>query len=348
VTAPKAAQFSFHLIAQVEGHWPTGKVARIELIKSGLVNQTYRVSGADGRIYILRRYHPEVPEERIRLEHALLDQLEQVGFPLSPRLVAPLVPPTWKSLALPDGALRTMALMSFLPGEDRYTWDAPPKSTAATLALGAALARYHQAIWGWWPKAAAMADMNVADTEVEVLRRLGLTLCGDTLALARLGSLAPALANLHRSTWPLLMVHGDFHAANVRWAEADHICGIFDFEYTSPNWRLYDVGMAGACLATRWADRETGATADGRLNPALLEAFISGYDGAIRLQSPLPRLLPTEKAALPHYLALAHLLTLEWVLAPATRRRLGDIVAQAYTRHVRRALTWLAQSDGLL
>ncbi|MEJ2642024.1 MAG: phosphotransferase, partial [Desulfosarcinaceae bacterium] len=200
----------------------------------------------------------------------------------------------------------------------------------------------HQAIGGWLPRAG-----DVAAKEDDVFRRVGLALGNDRAALATLGSLAPALADLDRSAWPVLMVHGDFHAANVRWAKEDRVSGIFDFEYADPNWRLYDVGMAAACLATRWANEKTTADDEGPLNTVLLNAFMSGYDNAIDPEGSLPRLLSEERAALPHYLALAHLLTLEWVLAPATRKQLGDTAAQAYARHTRRALVWLAKADGL-
>jgi Ser/Thr protein kinase RdoA (MazF antagonist) len=304
-----------------------------------LVNLTYKVTAKDGQHHILRLYHPEIALSRIGQEHALLEHLEKVGFSLSPRLIDPKVPPTWKPVAFPEKAHCHMALMTHLPGEDRYTWDAPPQSASAATALGAALARYHEAIRDWWPQ-----PEDIAAKEIDVVSRLGMKLGNEARALATLDSLSPALADLDRSAWPVLMVHGDFHAANVRWAGAERICGIFDFEYAAPNWRLYDVGMAAACLATRWAD---GKMDEGRLNPALLNAFISGYDSATDPKGSLPRLLPGEKAALPHYLALTHLLTLEWVLAPATRKRMGDTTAQVYARHARRALAWLAKADGL-
>jgi Ser/Thr protein kinase RdoA (MazF antagonist) len=342
VNAREAARFSSHLIAQLERHWPIGRVVRIQRIKRGLVNQTYNVTAKDGQHHILRLYHPEMALARIGQEHALLEHLKQVGFPLSPRLIVPKTPPTWKPVALPEEARRHMALMTHLPGEDRYTWDAPPQSAAAATALGTALARYHQAIRDWWPQ-----PEDITAKEVDVVRRLGMTLGNEPRALASLDSLSPVLADLDRSAWPSLMVHGDFHAANVRWTEADRICGIFDFEYADLNWRLYDVGMAAACLATRWAGEKTASENESRLNPALLNAFLGGYDSAIDPEGSLPRLLPGERAALPHYLALTHLLTLEWVLTPATRKRLGETAAQSYARHARRALAWLAKADGL-
>ncbi|MEJ2639257.1 MAG: aminoglycoside phosphotransferase family protein [Desulfosarcinaceae bacterium] len=339
MSAHEKAHVSSHLITLIERHWPIFRVVRLRRIRRGLVNQNFKVTVAGGQHYVLRLYHPEIGTARIGQEHALLERLKKAGFSLSPRLVAPKTPPTWKPVALPEEAHHYLALMTHLPGEDRYTWEAPPQSTAAADALGAALARYHEAIQGWLP----LAD-DIAAKEVDMVRRLGMTLGNEARALATLESLSPALADLDRSAWPVLMVHGDFHAANVRWAEEDRICGIFDFEYAAPNWRLYDVGMAAACLATRWADAKLD---DGRLNPALLNAFTSGYDSAIDPEGSLPRLLSGEKAALPHYLALSHLLTLEWVLTPATRKRLGDTAAQAYARHTRRALARLAQSDGL-
>jgi Ser/Thr protein kinase RdoA (MazF antagonist) len=346
VTISENAQISSQLIARIERHWPIGRVSKIQRIERGLINQTFRVAALGGRRYVLRLYDPEIPMVRIGQEHALLEQLERVGFPLSPRLIAPSAPPTWKSLTLPGAPCRTMALMTHLPGEDRYTWDAPPQRPAAATALGVALARYHQSVWGWLP-----AVGNIAAREVDGFMRLGTTLGSEHQAMAALEALIPALADLDRSHWPVLMVHGDYHAANVRWAggyQEDRVRGIFDFEYAGPNWRLYDVGMACAYLATGWADEKPGAREDGRLNVSLLAAFVSGYDRGIDPEGPLPRLLSGEKAALPHYLTLAHLLTLEWVLAPATRSRLGATTAHAYARHARSALTWLQRSDASL
>jgi Ser/Thr protein kinase RdoA (MazF antagonist) len=232
-----------------------------------------------------------------------------------------------------------MALMTRLPGEDRYTWDRPPQSTASAQALGATLARYHQAVWGWSPGA-----LSAGAVERDVLRRLAVTLAHEAEARATLKALVPYLSRLDRRAWPALIVHGDYHAANVRWTgpkEKSRICGIFDFEYAELNWRLYDVGMAAACQATCWGDGPNGAGGVGRLARPLLDAFITGYSGAIGADADLPPLLAEEIDALPRYLELAQLLTLEWALAPGTARRLGTATAERYARHARSALDWL-------
>ncbi|MEJ2642025.1 MAG: phosphotransferase, partial [Desulfosarcinaceae bacterium] len=128
MTTNEEAQLSSLLLAQIERHWPIDRVVRLQRIKSGLVNLTFKATIKDGQQYVLRLYHPEIALARIRQEHALLEHLEKVGFPLSPRLIAPKAPPTWKPVALHAPPLRHMALMTHLPGEDRYTWDTPPQS----------------------------------------------------------------------------------------------------------------------------------------------------------------------------------------------------------------------------
>lgn len=344
MTSLEDASFRSRLTAQIERHWPTGTIARVERIKRGLVNQTFRVDGvrvdgvrADGvdrQRFILRLYNPEITRDRIRKEHDLLHWLERVGFSLAPRLVAPLEPPSWKSLVPPHAGHRHMGLMTYLPGEDRYTWDSPPQHPSAAKALGEVLSRYHRAIHRW-------GKGDPVAGEVDVLRRLAGHLKAEPAALATLEALQTALTALDRRNWPALVVHGDFHAANVRWS-GGRITGLFDFEYADLNWRLYDVATAIACLAFGW----DGAQA-GRLQIALAQAFLDGYRGGPGQVASLPCLLKEELAALPRYLELAHLLTLEWTLMPGTRKRLGTSSADRYAQHARNALSWLGRNETL-
>lgn len=322
------------LIDPIERHWPIGAITRIERIERGLVNQTFRVETHDRQRYVLRLYNPGITTDRIRNEHTLLHRLERVGFSLAPHLIAPSEPPSWKRLAPPHAGHRYMALMTHLPGEDRYTWDEPPQHPSAAKALGDTLGRYHRAIHGWG------AGDPVAG-EVDVLRRLAGHLKTEPAALATLAALRTALAGLDRRNWPALVVHGDFHAANVRWSSG-RITGLFDFEYADLNWRLYDVATAIACLAFEW----DGAQA-GRLQIELAQVFLDGYRGDPGQVGSPPCLLKAELAALPRYLELAHLLTLEWALMPATRGRLGTATAHRYARHARSALAWLGHNESL-
>jgi Ser/Thr protein kinase RdoA (MazF antagonist) len=332
VTSPNDAHRSSRLASQVERHWPLGKIARIRRIPRGLVNQTFRIDTGDGQRCILRLYQPEVTTARIHQEHALLRRLDDVGFALSPRLILPTKAPTWKPLAPPLQGHRYMALTTHLPGEDRYAWDQPPRQPGANRALGRVLARYHRAIFGWRGERG-----DAAALEAQTLRRLAATLEDDPLAAAAQERLGRALTALDRDAWPALTVHGDFHAANVRWS-GDTITGLFDFEYAGHNWRLYDVATSIASLAFPWApSREGPMAAD------LMQSFLDGYKDA--LDPPLPPFQGGELAALPHYLALAQLLTLEWALAPGTRSRLSAATAARYVRHARRALAWLQQAE---
>jgi Ser/Thr protein kinase RdoA (MazF antagonist) len=349
VTANDAAPSAPWLVSQIERHWSIGKITGLRRIHRGLVNKSFRIDTTSGSSWILRLYHPEITTTRIRLEHRLLQRLAAVGFPLSPRLVSPDLPPTWKSLPVPIDDHRHMALMTRLPGEDRYTWDSPPQNPGSAQRLGATLARYHQAVWGW-----SQGTTDSATAEIAVLGRLGTTLASSPEALASLASLTATLRDLDRRAWPTLTVHGDYHAANVRWTGAEEktqICGIFDFEYADHNWRLYDVGMATAYLATRWGAGTDENGPEAHINHSLLRAFLDGYDKALgtatsSVDAPLPPLLAGELDALPHYLALAHLLTLEWALAPGTVRRLGAVTAGRYARHARSALEWLERGAG--
>ena len=136
-------------------NYDIGQLVRQERIDRGYINDSYKIEVLhDGKKcrYLLRRYRPGILEEKMRFEHALLQELQTRGFKFSPRCIPKKDGTTYVKIDrnLKNKASKNyVAVFSFLSGKDKFSWDHPLCSDEELINSAQMLALYHNTIFGW-------------------------------------------------------------------------------------------------------------------------------------------------------------------------------------------------------
>jgi homoserine kinase type II len=124
---------------------------------------------------------------------------------------------------------------------------------------------------------------------------------GILAAIDRGLALAPELQGL-----PRCPTFNDYHPGNLKWRDG-HGVGLFDFDWTKLDYRLFDIAIGIVYFCTSWEDKD-----DGELRLDKAEIFLKAYqDEASRAEVPGP-VTDGELAALPRMLAIAALYVVSW------------------------------------
>jgi homoserine kinase type II len=314
---------SGQLAEVVATDYDLGEVVRVEQIFGGFENLSFAVITKDGdgeRRNFVRKYKRGTIEREIRYEHALVRHIRDHGFELPARVFETRSGDTLvtREERLGDERVtRYFAVYQMLEGEDKYTWT-ENRCTDAEYDDGArVLARFHRAAYDFEPGELFREQPPI----MEYLATMPGTFNGyaagakgtkyDHYFLARLPgilaaidrglTLAPELEGL-----PRCPVFCDYHPGNLKWRDG-HGVGLFDFDWTKLDYRLFDIAIGIVYFCTSWEDKD-----DGQLRMDKAEIFLKAYqDEASRSDAPGP-VTDAELAALPRMLAIAALYVVSW------------------------------------
>ena len=305
-------------------HYDLGQLLRQKQIARGYVNDSYEIEVlCDGRKcrYLLRRYRQGTPEQKVRFEHALLHELQVKGFAFSPKVVATEDGKTYVAInqRLKKQARKNyVAVFSFLPGEDKYTWDRPLCSDEELIHSAKALALYHNTIYDWQGiggrgERSRFDEINLmASKWQEHARNPGESLF-DKFFLEQFHDLSGMLKNIppqeKYNAMPRLAVHGDYHPGNLKFQNGK-VTAVLDFGWSKIDDRCFDVGLAILYFCTSW---EMGS--DGNLKLDRLASFLGTYQEAGREIKAIGPLNQLELEYLPHMTHLGNLIVIDWILS---------------------------------
>ena len=314
---------SGQLAEVVASDYDLGEVVRVEQIFGGFENLSFAVITNDGEgehRHFVRKYKYGTVEREIRYEHALVRHIRDNGFVLPARVFENKHGDTLvarEELLGAERVERFFAVYEMLTGEDKYTWT-ENRCTDAEYDDGArVLARFHQAAHDFEP-----GDLDREQPPImDYLATMPATFNGyaagtkgtkyDHYFLSRLPgileaidrglALAPELEGL-----PRCPVFCDYHPGNLKWRD-EHGVGLFDFDWTKLDYRLFDIAIGIVYFCSSWEDKD-----DGWLRMDKAEIFLKAYqDEASRTAAPGP-VTARELAALPRMLAIAALYVVSW------------------------------------
>jgi len=338
-------------IRAILAYYNLGELLDYERNTRGFVNTSYAIDTLqDGRRvhYFLRRYKKEILEEELQFEHSLIDHLVARQFGCIARILKTRSGETylrWRA-ADPEAQGEFVAIFEFLPGEDRYTWVSPACNARETIQAAELLAQYHSAVSDLEPRGrryeAKILEMMpaIAANIASAPQRSKHTAFDEALkvdserVLRSLEGLRLILEEAGCRQLPQLVVHCDYHPGNLKFQEGQ-ISGLFDFDWSKVDLRLFDLALAIWYFCTSWE-----AKIDGQLRIDQAARFLSAYQEAQRGLPGVGPLSESELHYLPHMIAAGNLYILNWTVEDYYHKEVDLEEYLRYLWHSLRFVHW--------
>jgi homoserine kinase type II len=307
-------------------HYDLGEVIHAKELTGGYNNHSFALTARrnDSQVkYVVRRYNPRTAEKEIKFEHALVIHLNDNGFELAASIIPTTGGDTYvkeKQTTAGQTAIIHWAVLEYLEGDERYIWTDTDIAPDDLISAAKVLAQLHRA--GYNFRKPPGAD-RVQPAIMDFLPTFGETYAQyahkavktrfdqlfqeqkDSILRAVDKALIPAS---DRKRLPQLPIHCDFHQGNMKFKDSE-VTGVFDFDWSKIDLRIFDVGLALVYFCARWEGRAAGS-----LDLDKCELFLQTYNQAWAPQAnpgPISRL---EKRYLPAMLAAGNLFVLHWTI----------------------------------
>ena len=331
----------------VESLYDIGTVTAVYEIFGGYINRSFRIEVLkDGRqtAYFMRKYKYGITAWEIRFEHALISHAIKNGFTIGAGLV---VNAQGETFVEPPNSRSMFAVYRYLEGEDKYTWDNPDLTDAEFESGGRVLATFHNAVRDFKPEGLQTTEPPIlvlwAQLPDKLTRLAQQKRAGKmhTYYTTHFQSIMDLIARnpfdqSKAQGMPVIAIHCDYHPGNLKWTDEQAV-GIFDFDWSKMDLRLFDVGMAVIYFCSRWDDGH-----DGELRTDICELFLGAYQDQLQKLAGLQPLTPVEQKLLPKILDIANMYLLHWVVSTGQgTAEANDYEYLAFLKHCIRLMRWL-------
>ena len=328
----------------IKESYDLGRVLDVYEIFGGYINRSFGlVVQREGirKDYFLRMYKTGIAEHEIKFEHALIAHCAARGFTLAAQVIANRQGATYIK---PTNSCSFFAVYEFLEGGDKYAWNKPTLNDEEFVSASKTLANFHTAAIGF--------DPGIFQRREPPIRELLPALTAGFKKYAQTdhsskfhGFFSDHLKNILASidNWriseadatqmPLCPIHCDFHPGNLKY-ENNRVVGVFDFDWSKIDLRLFDVCMAVDYFCCSW-DEKT----DGDLRLAKTALFLKAYQDQLRHTRGMKTLNAMEIRYLPLMLTAANLCIIHWIVSTFyADDSLNDDEYLAYLKHSVRLL----------
>jgi homoserine kinase type II len=309
----------------IEDNYDLGKLTRVLEVIGGYCNKNYAVWMATNDHvyrYFLRLYNPKVMAHEIVFEHALVNHLRSNGFDLAAAIVPCRNRKTVVCTPPPEnqeGTRALWALFEFLEGEDKYSWTSTDLTDKEFISAAEILANLHHCGHGFIkPPGADRAQPRIMEfmptfkkTFAAFLEQAEDRRC-DRLFKDNFKLICKALDDaasfdVRFQGMPEIPIHCDYHPGNLKFRHEQGV-GIFDFDWSKIDYRLFDVALGLVYFTSIWNDQAAG------LRPDKFSLFLSTYNKACHRLARICPLTEQEQSYLVPMLSIANLYVLNWDL----------------------------------
>lgn len=335
------------IIEIVESLYDIGTVTAVYEIFGGFTNRSFGIDMLkDGcqKTYLMRKYQYGITVEEIRFEHALIRHAINNGFTIGAEVV---MNTNGETFVQPANSRSMFAIYEYLAGDDKYTWDNPDLTDAEFKSAGRVLATLHNAVHNFNPEGLQRTEPPILalwPRLADKLMRLAQQKRDGKLHAYYTGNLQSMVDMIARNPFdpteaedmPVIPIHCDYHPGNLKWSN-EQVVGIFDFDWSKMDLRLFDVGMAVIYFCSRWSDRR-----DGELRCDKFALFLRSYHNELRDPAGLEPLTPAELKLLPKILEIANIYLAHWGVATYKNTEgANDYEYLAFLKHSVRLMHWL-------
>lgn len=329
-------------------HYNLGKLTNYQKDIRGFVNTSFTIETIkDGKIKksFLRRYKKGVKEEELLFEHSVINHLVEYHTLPVACIYKTRHGKSYVHLFRDEAdQLGTFyAIFDFLQGEDRYTWVDPQCTAGEIISSAQILAQFHAAVTDLQPQG-KRAELKILDLLNQINDFLSTvstknkhTLFDDYL-LANLPFLNTDLQKtrsiLSQPEVAQLMqcvIHCDYHPGNLKFT-GEQVSGLFDFDWSKVDFRLFDVALALWYFFTSWKSEN-----DGELQLPQVKLFYEKYQLYLSNSQEISPLTPLERCYLPWMINASNLYILNWTLLDYYNK---DVDPQEYFRFLRHSVNF--------
>lgn len=347
LVAAESAGLRKQIVEIIEKFYDIGKVKEVYEIFGGYINRSFRlvVQTEEGtKDYFLRKYKRGIAPDEIKFEHALINHCIAGGLTVAARIIYNRKNRTYLK---PSSTSSIFAVYEYLPGEDKYTWDTPALNDEEYASASKMLAIFHNAATGFDPGGLQRVEAKIID----LLPSFSVSLQSHAQAAGASKFDGYFLDNLKHilevinttrfsqtetSKMPLSPIHCDYHPGNLKF-ENNQVVGIFDFDWSKVDLRLFDVCLALVYFCSNWDDRH-----DGEMRLDKCGLFLKTYQDQMQRAGAMEPLNEIEIKNLPAMLAAANLYLINWIVTTYdTDPDLNDDEYLAYLRHTVRLMHWI-------
>jgi homoserine kinase type II len=337
----------------MEDNYDLGKLTRTKVVLGGYCNKSYAVwMSANDRVqrYFLRLYSPNAIEREIQFEHALLNHLRSNGFTLAAAIVPCRNGETLVKTPSPAdhrASNAVWALFEFLEGENKYSWTDTDLTDNEFNSAAGILAHLHHCGQGFkispgihrvQPR--IMAFIPTFKTTFSTFRKQAGDGRCDQLFKENFEPICKALADAATFETRFqgmmeLPIHCDFHPGNLKYRDEKGV-GIFDFDWSKIDYRLFDVALSLVYFTSIWDDHAAGLRLD------KFSLFLNAYIEACRQLTHVDPLTKQEQRNLVPMLSIANLYVLNWVLVDFyATAELDDDAYYGFLNHNISLMNWI-------
>lgn len=229
-----------YLMSCLSGQYGLGRWTQCVYWLRGL-NDTYRVQTEKGT-YILRIYRHEIGEREASYEMALLGQLEELLAGTEASIAPPVMKadgPGYSVIAAPEGE-RIAVLFEYVEGVENRLQD-----EESCYAFGQSAARLHLAmdrVRLELPRRELNTEFLVEESLQRIIRHIGAEHPAAIFLREYADALKDRVATAAASGLDWGICHGDMHGNNNA-VETGGRYTHFDFEWSAPGWRAYDLAQ---------------------------------------------------------------------------------------------------------
>ena len=335
----------------IEHYYDIGKIKDIYEVFGGYVNRSFVFSVEKSgmtNFYFLRKHKKGISEDEIQFEHSLINHCIANGLSIG---AGAIENKRGSSYVKPADSRNFFAVYEFLEGEDKFAWDNPVLNDRQYASAAEAFAVLHNSSRNFDPKGFQRHEVKAADlvpTFVSIFREYAeKELCCklhsyflehiDDIVKVTEKNLIPE-GDLKQ--FPLIPAHYDFHPGNLKW-DGDQVVGIFDFDWSKIDVRLFDICMALIYFCTNWKDLK-----DGEFKPEQCAIFLNKYQNKLKSLNGLQPLSETELKNLHIMLAIANVYLIKWELAEFYSNPDSNVYEYlAYLKHNIRVMQWIEKHE---
>jgi homoserine kinase type II len=336
-------------IEDILAQYDIGTLIDLERDQRGFVNTSFAITTHYGRQikkYFLRRYKKGIREEEIQQEHSIIRHVKKQGFDLVADVLSNKSGTTYLQRGI-KGEEFFYAIFEFLIGEDRYTWVDPRCTNAEIISSASVLAQFHEAVGDFIPEGKRVEPKifdlrcDIEENAQECTRRK----CENdfdrywkdhsTLVFREIERIYSLLDKPAYKQLTHLVNHCDYHPGNLKFV-GEEVAGLFDFDWSKRDVRIFDVALALFYFFTSWQDE-----LDGELRMDEVRQFIAAYQHTLS-GCLSPRLLDElECEFMPAMIAASNLYVLNWTLIDYLTKSIDSVQYLIFLKHSIRMMYWL-------